>query len=73
MPSHTHGAQGWRYGHSEKQDNTCMSYDRLGGDAATTNTPILATGGGGAHNHGNTGSSSNMPPYLVVYMWKRIA
>ena len=73
MPSHTHGAQGWRYGHSEKQDNTCMAYDRLGSDAATTNTPILATGGGGAHNHGNTGSSSNMPPYLVVYMWKRIA
>lgn len=31
----------------------------------------LATGGGGAHNHGNTGSSSNMPPYLTVYMWKR--
>ena len=48
---------------------------------------ISATGGGGAHNHGNTGStslttnsttpgvtgsSSNLPPYLSVYMWKRI-
>lgn len=48
---------------------------------------IGASGGGGAHNHGNTGSttlttnsttpgatgsSSNMPPYLSVYMWKRI-
>lgn len=29
-------------------------------------------GGGQAHNHGNTGSSSNLPPYLAVYMWKRI-
>ena len=47
-----------------------------------------ATGGSGAHNHGNTGSttlttnsttpgatgsSSNLPPYLAVYMWKRTA
>lgn len=24
-----------------------------------------------AHNHGNTGDTSNMPPYLAVYMWKR--
>lgn len=31
-----------------------------------------STGGGAAHNHGNTGSSSNLPPYLAVYMWKRI-
>lgn len=29
-------------------------------------------GGSEAHNHGNTGGSSNMPPYLVVYMWKRL-
>lgn len=33
----------------------------------------LSTGGGLAHNHGNTGSQSNMPPYLTVYMWERIA
>lgn len=31
------------------------------------------TGGGAAHNHGDTGTSSNMPPYLTVYMWKRVA
>lgn len=31
------------------------------------------SGGSGAHNHGDTGSSSNMPPYLAVYVWKRIA
>lgn len=38
-------------------------------------------GGGGSHSHGNTGSttpgntgsSSNLPPYLAVYMWKRTA
>lgn len=32
-----------------------------------------STGGGASHSHGNTGSSSNMPPYLAVYMWKRTA
>lgn len=39
------------------------------------------TGSGQAHNHGNTGSttpgatgsSSNLPPYKVVYAWERTA
>ena len=31
------------------------------------------TGGSQAHNHGNTGNSSNMPPYLAVYVWKRVS
>ncbi len=30
-------------------------------------------GGNQPHNHGNTGSSSNMPPYLAVYVWRRVA
>ena len=34
---------------------------------ATTNT-----GGGQAHNHGDTGESSNMPPYINVFIYKRI-
>ena len=25
------------------------------------------------HNHGNTNTVSNMPPYIVVYMWRRTA
>lgn len=50
-----------------------------------------ATGGSGAHNHGNTGSTtpnstttnsqststsgstSNLPPYLAVFTWKRVS
>ena len=39
-----------------------------------------ASGGSGSHTHGNTGnaapttnSSSSLPPYLSVYMWKRTA
>ena len=46
---------------------------------------VGATGGGGGHTHGQvatttnsqststTDSSSSLPPYLVVYMWKRTA
>ncbi|MGN5456811.1 MAG: phage baseplate protein [Candidatus Kurthia intestinigallinarum] len=30
-------------------------------------------GGGAAHNHGDTGSASNLPPYWAVYMWERTA
>ena len=29
--------------------------------------------GDGMDLGGNTGSTSNMPPYLVVYIWKRTA
>lgn len=31
------------------------------------------TGGNQAHNHGNTSTESNMPPYIVAYCWHRIA
>lgn len=31
------------------------------------------TGGSAAHSHGDTGSASNMQPYLAVYIWERTA
>lgn len=31
------------------------------------------TGGSKAHNHGDTSSVSNIPPYIAVYIWKRTA
>jgi hypothetical protein len=34
---------------------------------------ILYEGGSGAHSHGNTTSTSTLPPYLAVTVWKRIA
>lgn len=49
--------------------------------AATGNTGAASgntanAGGGGGHNHGFTGTAATintLPPYLVVYVWKRTA
>jgi hypothetical protein len=35
--------------------------------------PTQETGGSKAHNHGNTESADNLPPYITVYFWKRTA
>lgn len=32
-----------------------------------------STGGNQPHNHGNTGSASNVFPYFTCYIWKRTA
>lgn len=46
-----------------------------------TNQNQPYSGGGASHSHGdtgsttpgNTGSASNLPPYIVAYIWRRIA
>lgn len=73
MPSHEHAinysqkvdAGGWASGSSYY-----LPWDP---NYNTGYIKATATGGGGSHSHGDTGSSSNMPPYLAVYMWKRTA
>ena len=39
----------------------------------TVNGNTDSTGSTWAHNHGNTGSASNMPPYIQAYCWHRTA
>lgn len=63
-------------GSSDYARKSSASYDTSGqitnSNGAHTHTPAN-TGGGQAHNHGNTGSTNHMPPYYVVYIWRRTA
>lgn len=54
-------------------NNNCTG-DR-GGSASHSHgdTGSTTPGATGSTTPGNTGSSSNLPPYLAVYMWKRTA
>ena len=62
-----------------EQKGTGSSLVENGGGGGGAQLYIDAThehnsvGGNGAHNHGNTGDASTLPPYLAVYVWKRTA
>ena len=65
MPKHTHTIEngtvtvsGASLGNISYANNNSLL-------ASTTNAPVTETGGSQSHN--------NMPPYLCVYMWKRIS
>ena len=62
MPSHTHAWKGKDTG-SFESGGTTHRFPIEGIDQ--WDAPIMPTGGSQPHN--------NMPPYLTVYMWKRIA
>ena len=68
MPAHTHGGVlDFRKG-AVNLSESLSAINGLGGSTAN-----FYTGGNGAHNHGNTGASSNIQPYITVYIWKRTA
>ena len=60
MPSHSHQLDRGNYGNSRLEE------------IAYSNGSSTATGSWGVHNTGGGQAHNNMPPYLVVYMWKRI-
>ena len=82
-PSNTFYHSEWGYMYKYNHDGCLNS----GATNVTTNGTTVAngstnnTGGGASHSHGdtgsttpgNTGSSSNLPPYIVAYIWRRTA
>lgn len=72
IPSHKHALQkphNFAYFTAQSGGSLQFALDMM-------NEETDATGGGGAHSHGFTGAQGSVnttPPYLAVYMWKRIA
>ena len=78
MPSHTHDMDDAVYG--DYKNRLGIRGDGGGGKGLIPSMMQTTgysryiptnTGGGKPHNHGNTGSTNHMPPYLAVYVWKR--
>lgn len=77
IPSHYHNVySGYGSGGGYGQDALQFCQDLVRGNHTAGSGGVQFinnTGGSGAHNHGNTGYTSNIPPYLAVYMYKKVA
>lgn len=87
MPGHKHELVKWKKGtQTDAQNVQWFTSDASSGgrwqmlsgagDGATFDAGTKSTGGGKAHTHTFTGTSATintMPPYLAVYVWKRVA
>ena len=73
MPSHTHTYFRTRaiWAEDAADESTAVGCNNTWAYGKTY-PDTYATGGNQAHNHGNTGNASNLPPYLAIYVWKRI-
>lgn len=70
-------------GHSNDHSSAGFNFDASDGWSGSTSsngshTHTLSVNSGGSHTHtinnaGGGGEHENMPPYLSVYMWKRVA
>lgn len=74
IPSHRHAISGDIVAFTSKNNgnvtmNKGTNFGSLYSMGADSNTSYA--GGGAAHNHGNTGSSSHIPSYKAVYIWER--
>ena len=72
IPAHNHKVT-LRLAYGSNDPYNGINYGTTVAGSFSDNSWSDNVGGGQAHNHGNTGSSNNMPPYLAVYVWKRTA
>ena len=83
MPSHNHAVFGAHTTNIEGNNQDCLTMGRFGSWAAYEILPqyhesqnpspyISSTGGNQPHNHGDTGSASNVPKHIVAYFYRRI-
>ena len=87
MPNHNHTSgvenniplsNNVNYGVSYLVFTDTWNYKQGVGKSTTTPPFAVATNDGLSHIHtissvGNSQSHNNMPPYLAVYMWRRVA
>jgi len=74
MPAHNHPFKGNTAGYS---GGVAYTLHFGNGNPGTWDgydgSLILNRGGNKAHSHGDTGTSSNLPPYYATYMWHRLS
>lgn len=77
MPSHSHGfILNIQHSDGATTSGEAMKTGLQVGGRARYNGTTYSTGNGQAHTHtfvGTTQTVSTMPPYLAVYMWKRVS
>ena len=83
IPSHNHSVFGAHTTTVNGNNQDCLAIGRFGSwgayenipqyhESSTPSTLISSTGGNQSHNHGDTGSASNVPKHVVVYFYRRI-
>lgn len=75
MPKHKHGlfTDMAGYGGASPTGNYLKMYDNDVINGYATNTDVIYNGWQGMSEVGNNQPHNNMPPYLAVYMWKRVS
>lgn len=75
MPSHNHTTQtnASVYAAGGGGDAKSVVPYKVGTGQTGRVTIVENTGGSASHSHGNTGSSSSLPPYYSAYIWRRTA
>lgn len=76
MPSHRHASDSFQHGYSlsaAEIDNYITWVNKFNGSTKTNDPHTGETGDVLTSLVGGSQPHNNMPPYLAIYMWKRIA